>query len=72
MGCSVVAGLVFGVAGWWADWAGYGRAGTVLGVSAGAAVLAGAWRTGGRHLSWAEKPPSDIAALPEQDVDRER
>ncbi|MFI5672868.1 hypothetical protein [Streptomyces sp. NPDC051704] len=81
VGCSVLAGSVFGVAGWWADWAGYGTAGTVLGVAAGAAVLAGALRTGGRHLSWAGEPPSDVAVLPpdaaappgkEADADRER
>ncbi|MFE2141919.1 hypothetical protein ACFXA3_09215 [Streptomyces sp. NPDC059456] len=69
-----MAGTLLGAAGWWADWAGYGRAGTVLGASAGAAVLAGAWRTGGRYLSWAEEPPQDVAALPpeEETDDRER
>ncbi|MER6445394.1 hypothetical protein [Streptomyces venezuelae] len=71
VGCSVLAGLVLGVAGWWADWAGYGTAGTVLGVSAGVAVLAGAWRTGGQHLSWAEEPPPGDGELP-RDTDGER
>ncbi|MFK0236711.1 hypothetical protein [Streptomyces vinaceus] len=70
VGCSVLAGTLLGVAGWWADWAGYGTAGTVLGVAAGAAVLAGAWRTGGQHLSWAEEPPS--GEEPPPDADRER
>ncbi|MER6781923.1 hypothetical protein [Streptomyces sp. NPDC000659] len=63
VGCSVLAGSMLGMAGLWANWAGYGTAGMVLGVAAGVAVLAGAWRTGGRHLSWAEEPPSDVAAL---------
>ncbi|MEV6581203.1 hypothetical protein AB0M92_23885 [Streptomyces sp. NPDC051582] len=72
VGCSALAGVVLGVTGWWADWAGYGTAGTVLEVSAGVAVLAGAWRTGGRHLSWAEPPPGDGALPPDPDPDPER
>lgn len=64
VGYSVLAGLAFGAAGWWSDWAGYDTAGTVLGVSAGAAVLAGSWRTGALHLSWPADPPLLDAAAP--------
>ncbi|MFF0215971.1 hypothetical protein [Streptomyces vinaceus] len=70
VGCSVLAGTLLGAAGWWADWAGYGRTGTVLGVAAGAAVLAGAWRTGAQHLSWAEEPPPGEEPPPEAGRER--
>lgn len=63
-GASTLAGFVLATADWWAQWSGYETAGTALTLLAGAAVLAGAWRSGTLRLPQPAEPPPAVLGRP--------